>query len=94
MNEVSIEYGMIIRGITYDEIYEKAKSLDGGGLAVIYGMPVETRPWGRDYIFISFGCIEELMHVDVPPRALQIFTWFSRHLPKAKLNWGNIFTER
>ena len=109
-NEKSEEYGLLIEEISYDDIRKAGAKSDSDAerdpdhCVSVYGMWVETHPWNPDYIFISFLPDNECFGTDrygkrlpIPrqtPRAQQIRRWFRRHLPKTRLKWGVIFTER
>jgi hypothetical protein len=108
MNEKAEEYGLLITGVSYDDIRRAKPSplpeeeQDPDLCVEIYRMAVETHPWDIDLIHISFlpGHLfygpGELPR-PIPrqtPRAQQIRRWFRRHLPKAKLKWDIIRTER
>lgn len=102
------EYGLLIKGIDYDDIRRAKPSplpeeeQDPFACVEIYREAVETHPHNIDYLFISF--LPDNLFFDpgelprpIPrqtPRARQIRRWFRRHLPKAKLRWGIIRTER
>lgn len=101
------EYGLLIKGIDYDDIRKAGARPDPDTewdpftCVYIYGRAVETHPWDTDNIFISFlpdgQCGEDKVSRPIPrqtPRARQIRRWFRRHLPKARLKWGIIRTER
>lgn len=108
-NEKSEEYGLLIEEIDYNDIRkafgkpEEGQEWDPHHCVSVYGMWVETHPWDPAYVFISFlldgecGTDRYDKRLPIPrqtPRARQIRRWFRRHLPKARLKWGIIHTER
>ena len=108
-NEKAEEYGLLIKGIDYDDIRKAgARSdpdteWDPDHCVSVYGRWVETHPHDTDNVFISFlperefGSDRYGKRLPIPrqtPRARQIRRWFRRHLPKARLKWGAIRTER
>jgi hypothetical protein len=108
MNERVEEYGLLISGVSYEDI-RKAKpsplpeeEQDPDLCVEIYRMAVETHPWDIDQIHISFLPENQFFGPGElprpiprqPPRARQIRRWFKRNLPKARLKWGIIRTER
>jgi hypothetical protein len=93
MNIKTVEYGLKINNITYDDITLILPLSSDDICSEIYGMTIETHPWNPDYIFISWGELEEDFPKK-PKRANQIIKWFKKHLPKAKLKWQIIYTER
>jgi hypothetical protein len=102
MNIKTVEYGLVIRGVTYEQInkqaihkmstYEDGDFMDG---VKIYGMYVEGHPWRDmgDDLFMSWGDLGNTMPKE-PAKAKQVRKWFKKHLPKAKLAWEIIRTER
>ena len=88
MSVPSIEVGLLIKNVNFEEIKEAAKDKE-----IIYGIYYETHPWNGDYIFMSWGDLGDTMPKE-PQRAKQVRKWFRKHLPKAKLMWQIIRTER
>lgn len=95
-NVQSIEFGLLINKVTYEEIGKAANHKPEGywdDCVRIYNLVIETHPWNPDYIFVSWGELGDTVPEE-PPRAKQIRKWFEKRLPKAKLKWQIIRTER
>lgn len=93
MNIKSTEFGLTIKNTTYAQIEKIGLKYSENECLIVNNKEIETHPFDDKYVFISWGDIEKDMPEE-PFSSLQIRKWFKSQLPKAKLKWQIIKTER
>lgn len=88
MNVKVTEYGLRIRGVTYEEVDAAAPVSSGESpdeCAEIHGVAVEGDQDGE--LFMSFGELGDSFPEETGD-AVRIRRWFGENLPQARVTWA------
>lgn len=99
-NVKSIEYGILVKGADnsfFDLLDGQEVPVKVAGLEEDEELYIQTSPHEIDYVFISFGNMDDDRLEEVPekpPEFNEIVAWLKSKDPKVEPKWGIIWTER